>query len=110
MLRAVAAGCVCAVVCARNQHVACAGLTARTLSCCAVLLCCYARLLKHVRDEHWEMMGLVNALCNRRYTEKTVAYAESHDQALVSNSCVLCIRWQVLNAVQPTQGWDAHHR
>lgn len=30
------------------------------------------------------MGELVNALCNRRYTEKTVAYAESHDQALVS--------------------------
>jgi hypothetical protein len=41
------------------------------------------RLLKHVRDENWSMMELVNALCNRRYTEKTVAYAESHDQALV---------------------------
>jgi 1,4-alpha-glucan branching enzyme len=41
------------------------------------------RLLKHVRDENWDMMELVNALCNRRYTEKTVAYAESHDQALV---------------------------
>jgi hypothetical protein len=45
--------------------------------------CCCHRLLKHVRDEDWEMMDLVNALCNRRYTEKTVAYAESHDQALV---------------------------
>jgi 1,4-alpha-glucan branching enzyme len=43
------------------------------------------RLLKHVRDEHWGMMDIVNALCNRRYTEKTVAYAESHDQALVSS-------------------------
>lgn len=43
------------------------------------------RLLKHVRDENWDMMELVNALCNRRYTEKTVAYAESHDQALVSH-------------------------
>jgi 1,4-alpha-glucan branching enzyme len=39
-----------------------------------------------VRDENWEMMDLVNALCNRRYTEKTVAYAESHDQALVSGA------------------------
>jgi 1,4-alpha-glucan branching enzyme len=42
--------------------------------------------LKHVRDENWDMMDVVNALCNRRYTEKTVAYAESHDQALVSES------------------------
>jgi len=28
-------------------------------------------------------MELVKALCDRRYTEKTVACAESHDQALV---------------------------
>lgn len=48
---------------------------------CAPVVSC--RLLKHVRDENWDMMELVNALCNRRYTEKTVAYAESHDQALV---------------------------
>lgn len=40
-------------------------------------------MLKHVRDENWSMMDIVTALCNRRYSEKTVAYAESHDQALV---------------------------
>lgn len=51
------------------------------LSCPVLAL----RLLKHVRDENWSMMEVVNALCNRRYTEKTVAYAESHDQALVSS-------------------------
>lgn len=43
----------------------------------------WIQLLKHVRDEHWGMLDIVSALCNRRYTEKTVAYAESHDQALV---------------------------
>eukprot|EP00879_Flechtneria_rotunda_P011602 GHRR01012119.1.p1 GENE.GHRR01012119.1~~GHRR01012119.1.p1 ORF type:complete len:733 (+),score=193.09 GHRR01012119.1:150-2348(+) len=48
----------------------------------------WIRLLKHVRDEHWEMMEIVNALCNRRYTEKTVAYAESHDQALVGDKTI----------------------
>ena len=31
------------------------------------------------------MTGLVAALCNRRYTERTVGYAESHDQALVGD-------------------------
>ena len=31
------------------------------------------------------MTGLVSALCNRRYTERTVGYAESHDQALVGD-------------------------
>lgn len=29
---------------------------------------------------------LVSVLCNRRYSEKTVAYAESHDQALVGDT------------------------
>ncbi|WIA28178.1 hypothetical protein OEZ86_010746 [Tetradesmus obliquus] len=48
----------------------------------------WIRLLKHVRDEDWEMMDLVNALCNRRYTEKTVAYAESHDQAMVGDKTI----------------------
>lgn len=48
----------------------------------------WIRLLKHVRDENWDMMDLVNALCNRRYTEKTVAYAESHDQALVGDKTI----------------------
>lgn len=37
------------------------------------------------RDEHWSMMEMVSTLCNRRYTEKTVGYAESHDQALVGD-------------------------
>jgi hypothetical protein len=40
-------------------------------------------MLKHQRDEQWSMMEIVKNLCNRRYSERTVAYAESHDQALV---------------------------
>ena len=40
-------------------------------------------LLKNFRDEHWRMSQLVGTLCNRRYTERTVAYAESHDQSIV---------------------------
>ncbi len=31
---------------------------------------------------------LVGTLCNRRYTEKSVAYAESHDQALVGDQTI----------------------
>ena len=48
----------------------------------------WIRYLKHVRDEDWKMSELVNALCNRRYTEKTVGYAESHDQALVGDQTI----------------------
>ena len=45
----------------------------------------WVRLLKGVRDEHWSMTELVALLCNRRYGEGTVAYAESHDQSLVGD-------------------------
>lgn len=31
---------------------------------------------------------LVGTLCNRRYTEKSVAYAESRDQALVGDQTI----------------------
>ncbi|GBF90721.1 1,4-alpha-glucan-branching enzyme [Raphidocelis subcapitata] len=48
----------------------------------------WIELLKHTRDEQWRMMDLVKALCNRRYSEKTVAYAESHDQALVGDKTI----------------------
>jgi hypothetical protein len=55
-----------------------------TLHTAAVAACYFHRLLKHVRDEDWSMAEIVNALCNRRYSERTIAYAESHDQAMVS--------------------------
>jgi len=45
----------------------------------------WIKLLKEVPDEHWGMMDMVKALCNRRYTETTVGYTESHDQALVGD-------------------------
>lgn len=45
----------------------------------------WIRLVKEVRDENWSMQDLVSTLCNRRYTEKTVAYVESHDQSLVGD-------------------------
>lgn len=31
---------------------------------------------------------LVATLCNRRYSEKTIAYAESHDQSLVGDQSI----------------------
>lgn len=41
-----------------------------------------------VRHPRRHMVDIVSALCNRRYTEKTVAYAESHDQALVGDKTI----------------------
>jgi len=38
-----------------------------------------------VRDEDWNMHEIVATLCNRRYTEKCIGYAESHDQSIVGD-------------------------
>lgn len=45
----------------------------------------WIELLKGARDEDWDMANIVHTLTNRRWMEKTVAYAESHDQALVGD-------------------------
>jgi len=45
-------------------------------------------LLSKVKDEDWNMASIVWTLTNRRYKEKTVAYAESHDQALVGDKTI----------------------
>eukprot|EP00051_Salpingoeca_urceolata_P010240 m.124794 g.124794 ORF g.124794 m.124794 type:complete len:746 (-) comp16634_c1_seq2:1115-3352(-) len=45
----------------------------------------WIKLLKEVPDDQWEMGHIVHVLTNRRYKEGTIAYAESHDQALVGD-------------------------
>jgi 1,4-alpha-glucan branching enzyme len=45
----------------------------------------WIKLLKHTPDEQWDLQTIWNQLSNRRHGEKTVAYAESHDQALVGD-------------------------
>ena len=48
----------------------------------------WIEMLKHVSDEAWDMGHLVWTLTNRRHLEKTVAYCESHDQALVGDKTI----------------------
>ena len=74
----------------------------------------WIRLLKHARDEDWSVSALVSALCNRRYTEKSVGYAESHDQALVGDQtigvpccAVLCCESLCLPAVRDSLSINA---
>lgn len=43
------------------------------------------QLLKEQRDEDWNIGNIVHTLSNRRWMEKTVAYAESHDQVKKHN-------------------------
>ncbi|XP_067849516.1 1,4-alpha-glucan-branching enzyme-like isoform X2 [Heptranchias perlo] len=45
----------------------------------------WIQILKEFKDEDWNMGNIVFTLTNRRYGEKCIAYAESHDQALVGD-------------------------
>ena len=44
--------------------------------------------LFRLKDEDWKMGDIVHTLTNRRWLEKCVAYAESHDQALVGDKTI----------------------
>lgn len=48
----------------------------------------WIELLKKTADEDWSMEQLVAVLENRRYGEGHIAYAESHDQALVGDKTI----------------------
>ena len=43
------------------------------------------QILKEMSDDEWDVGHIVFTLTNRRYGEKHIAYAESHDQALVGD-------------------------
>jgi 1,4-alpha-glucan branching enzyme len=45
----------------------------------------WIRTLKHKTDEQWNLFELWHELTNRPAKEKSIAYAESHDQALVGD-------------------------
>ena len=45
----------------------------------------WIKILKEKSDEEWNIHELWSVLTNRRYKEKTIAYCESHDQALVGD-------------------------
>jgi 1,4-alpha-glucan branching enzyme len=45
----------------------------------------WIKMLKEQRDEDWDLGNVCFTLTNRRHGEKTIAYAESHDQALVGD-------------------------
>jgi len=49
----------------------------------------WIRLTKDTRDEDWPMGHLWFELTNRRREEKTISYAESHDQALVGDQALI---------------------
>ena len=48
----------------------------------------WIKLLKHKQDEQWSLEEMWNVMTNRRYGEANIAYAESHDQALVGDKTI----------------------
>lgn len=48
----------------------------------------WIKLLKHKPDEDWDINEIWEVLNNRRAQEKTISYAESHDQALVGDKTI----------------------
>lgn len=48
----------------------------------------WIKLLKEKRDEEWHVGDLFYELTNKREEERTIGYAESHDQALVGDKTI----------------------
>lgn len=49
----------------------------------------WIKCIKELRDEDWKPSSLLWELTNRRQDEKTISYAESHDQALVGDKTII---------------------
>ncbi|MFC2125721.1 alpha amylase C-terminal domain-containing protein [Bacteroidota bacterium] len=48
----------------------------------------WIKYLKEKSDEDWNIHALWSEMANRRFKEKTIAYTESHDQAIVGDKTV----------------------
>ncbi len=49
----------------------------------------WIKYIKEVRDEDWKAGHIFYEMTNRRSGEKTISYAESHDQALVGDKTII---------------------
>lgn len=49
----------------------------------------WIKWIKEKRDEDWSMNEIYYELTNKRENEKTISYAESHDQALVGDKTII---------------------
>ena len=67
----------------------------------------WIRLLKHERDEDWNLDEMLDVLTNRRSEEKTIAYVESHDQALVGDKTIAF--WLMDSAMYEHMSCDDDH-
>jgi 1,4-alpha-glucan branching enzyme len=49
----------------------------------------WIKLIKEVRDENWNVSSMYHELTNKRADEKTISYAECHDQAMVGDKTII---------------------
>lgn len=49
----------------------------------------WIKMIKEKQDEQWGVCDILWKLCDRREDEKTISYAESHDQALVGDKTII---------------------
>ncbi len=49
----------------------------------------WIKTIKEKKDEYWHPTSIIWELTNRRSDEKTISYAESHDQALVGDKTII---------------------
>jgi len=49
----------------------------------------WIKIIKEVKDECWDIEKMWSEMCLRRPGEKSVSYAESHDQALVGDKTII---------------------
>jgi 1,4-alpha-glucan branching enzyme len=49
----------------------------------------WIRIIKELPDEGWNVSGIYSELTSKRSDEKTISYAESHDQALVGDKTII---------------------
>lgn len=49
----------------------------------------WIKIIKEVPDEKWDVGSLFYELTRKRHDEKTIGYAESHDQALVGDKTIV---------------------
>ncbi len=67
----------------------------------------WTKVLKEKKDEEWNVWELWDVMVNRKFDIKTVAYAESHDQALVGDKT---LAFQLMDAnMYDHMGVDDHN-
>ncbi|MDL2238840.1 alpha amylase C-terminal domain-containing protein [Bacteroidales bacterium OttesenSCG-928-K22] len=49
----------------------------------------WIKLVKEVKDEHWDVSNIYYELTNHRSDEKSISYLESHDQAIVGDKTMI---------------------